>query len=1357
MGGQIKGKEILYISSNDETSSVVLPSVSSPRTCRVRGVVGYRDRYSDEIKILLDSGASYSVLSKTFFNRNFPDISLTKSCRRGAQDASGNQISLLGDCFLDLVISSPDKTLEIKNLRFTVLESLSVECIIGCEALSCLNFKLNENSATLNGVIIPRILAIKEIDLPVMHEISVCKAIQVDYITHIRLVLELDFSKINNLKPNSFYKIHFLDDFSSDGAISAEIPARYTSTMFVPTNDRGELEATSNFVSFNGSVDRTPNTVRALFIGVTDDNQSCPKSHVNILGNKQPKLTDESVDKMLKGSVLNKTLMGQLLRSNKQVFALNDMDLGCYKEEVEIKLRDPTINPKYSKPLTYPYNKLKDIDEHVRRMLEHDLIRVSSGSPFNSPCHLIPKGGKSKVKSKNNSEDDKTNGNSEFSKSRFIINYTYVNSLIKQNRWPIPSVRRVLESLSGAKIFSTLDLKSGFFQIRLTENSREITAFSLLNHQYELNQLPQGLSTSPGIFQSIMVKIFNEHLYKGVIAFVDDILVYSSSAEEHIKLLKMVFNKLKLAGLKLSPDKCSFGLKKAEYLGYMVSENGYEPLRDRLQALSEMSSPTDKTSLKSFIGSVNFYSTNLPELQRILDPLHKISGTTSKFVWGQRQQEAYEKAKEIMGGSGTLDFPNEQGELILTTDASQSGYGGCLSQILKDGTEKPIRYFSGTFKGSEMNWIIREKELYSFYFGVQFCWDLLMCRPFTWRSDNKSLSTLTDSTLKMKASGCKNYRLLRWLDYLNNFDFNTELRKGTSPEMGLADCLSRLNQNETDSDKMRIALLQLPFWAQQGIALVEFVEAQKSDIDLIERKGVWSKLAKRSKFRIQDGVHEIFVKKIGWLPMCPAQLVQNVLNFYHLPAHTPMRRMYNEIRTKMYVPRLYQHITENFRSCVKCVAINPVPKTKSKSIKTTTPVHPWSWASVDLVGPLDTSLDGNNYILTYVDHFTKWIEIRPIPSKSAEDVLKALDSILSVRGPPLNILGDNGREFQNHLLQNYLQDLGIKWCKICPYHPQSNGLCERSNGKIKRALRFRGNKLTWDKDLPSIQLEINLQRQNDGLSPFQRLHGWLLHRPAYLSYESDPLTYEQYVKTQNAWTQSMIQRMSRAISDKFGIEELEKMSQSDQKSSDTTENDFKINDIVLVFFPDSGTKIFSPWKGTYKVTEIVDKNTFVVSMIGNSRKKFFCHRKRLRLLNKYDETTETVTMSHKGLKKLRPVDSSDGHEQEGHLADSEKHLSQTTDNSVLKSRCPLISKEQVRKSHSQTEISSAPMSRYSLTSKNEPFSQTGNPAASGITKDESVGPDEKQARSSLSKNSESPSRRKAFTDALRKIQVTHTS
>ena len=1197
----IKKGTILNI--NEKITKCKLDDNYSPKNCRIFGSLVVDDKITTETEIILDTGASFSVISESFLKLMAPKVTLHASKRLGVVDASGQDLEIIGDVLLTLRIKTTEEILELENIRFTVLKRLSANIILGCEVLAGLKFEMSAHFANMCEKSIPRIMNIEALDSPVVVTAPVCRGINIDYDVGSRCVLKLEFSKLLKLKPNSIYHLAYLDDFTSSCVKSPSLDGRYTTCLFAHTDDLGKLNPKVDLVSFGDSCSDVPLNVHILIIGLLDEN----KPSINLLNAKNLQLSKELLTMMVGKSLLDKNRLEKLIKSHKTVFSLDKMDLGCFRRPIEIKLRDPTIEPKYAKPITYPYKARAYLDSHLQMMLDHDLIQVSKGSPFNSPCHLIPK----------------KNG-----EKRMITNFMYVNTLIVQNRWPIPSVRNVLEHLAGSKFFSVMDLKKGFWQIRITENSRSLTAFSCRGRLYEYKRLPQGMSISPGAFQSVMMEIFGKHIFKGIIVFVDDVLVYSKTKEEHFNLLKIVFNRLKLAGMKLSPEKSIFGVPEVDYLGYSINSKGYRPLKGKVDTILKLEPPKTKTELKSFVGMLTFYGTSLPLLQYTLEPLHKISGSNSKFVWGNEQQVAFEKAKEILTNCAHLAFPSENSKLILTTDASDKAYGGCLSEVNEMGLEVPIRYFSGSFKGPELNYIIREKELFAFFIGVKYCEELLICRPFTWRSDNKSISTLADSTLKVKSTGSTNYRLLRWLDYLNRFDFNTELFKGTDKEMCLADCISRLTPTE---DNATLNLLSMPFWAKHGIALVDFIKAQETDTSLLERSGAWSKYKKLKfcKFKVIQGTHCIKYKNREWLPMCPESLIPNVLEYYHLPSHKAVQKMFSEIRGKVFIPKLMHTIVEYRKRCIKCCAIRTQKKPTTEQIKTSTAIHPWMWGACDLIGPLPKTLDGNMYILTYVDLFSRWIEIRPLPNKTAQAVLKALDSIFSVRGPCLNLTGDNGREFINKLVQDYLRDIGVHWNLICPYRPQSNGLCERKNQQIKQALQFRKDvELIWDRELPSIQLDINLQRQTDGLSAFQKLHGFLLYRPAYLAAEFEEKTHEKYLATEDEWAKAMIVRMTKAIGNQFSQEEFAKVSQENGKSPNKTYTPM-IGDSVLIHFPEgSGSKLLPNWKGIYRIKEKVDKNTYIVALEGNERKKYIVHRLRIRSLLELQDSsgnTEEVT------------------------------------------------------------------------------------------------------------------------------------
>ena len=295
------------------------------------------------------------------------------------------------------------------------------------------------------------------------------------------------------------------------------------------------------------------------------------------------------------------------------------------------------------------------------------------------------------------------------------------------------------------------------------------------------------------------------------------------------------------------------------------------------------------------------------------------------------------------------------------------------------------------------------------------------------------------------------------------------------------------------------------------------------------------------------------------------------------------------------------------------------PKQPRVKIETTTSPGPWINGQVDLVGPVSPTSTGKRYILTLIDEFFSWVELRSLEDRSAESVLKALDQIFSIRGPTLNLQTDNALEFTSELVQKYLRDLGVYWNQICPYKPTTNGKVERMNGKIKVALRLSdATELNWDESLPSLQLSLNLTRQKCGYSAFQLIHGWTISRPAWL-------VTEQKRKGTNcdlpddkkvAWARNAVARMARVFAEKVGHEEALKAAAVTDKLTNTFE-DLKEGQRCLVHFKhNTDGKIFSPWRGIFTIRKQIDKNCFIVEHEGNARKKYVVDRVRLRPIRK---------------------------------------------------------------------------------------------------------------------------------------------
>lgn len=1190
-------------------------------TCIVQGRLIRAGFAAPDTSILLDTGAAFNCLSSTFHKRYFGKILPQISKNRLAFDASGRAMSINGEIKLNVTLDGPDGILHVNDVIFTILENITQEVILGCNTLALLGMKVTIDSVLLKQMSFNRLVQPK-------HEILTL---------HLGTVLRIKDAIVVRWPDNQATTICTVvpdNSFSASvrsGAYSVELMDDLMAQLGVPYNSLNghslspTLEVKQSGLSalwtltFRHEIREIPNEIQCAWVPL-GGKQNSQINNINKQAVSRPELTKEQINKMLQGTQLPRGNIFALILRFRHIFACNDNDLGCYQHPVSLRLRDPSKTPAYTKPRVVPYRLRPWLDEKLQAMVETGLIAVAKESEFCSPIHIVKK--------------------KEAGKYRLTIDYRLLNDMLIQNRWPIPNIRSVLEELSGSNFYSVCDCRSGFWQLALDEKSQKLTAFAARDRLYQWKVLPMGLSVSPGIFQSIMMDALGEDIHRTCLIYIDDLLIYTRTAEDHLAAVERIFKKLWQAGIRLHPDKSHFGVAKVEFLGYEVSRKGYLPLPSKVESILAMDRPMNKTALKSFIGSVAYYTQSLPMLQNILGPLHAITGSKSVYNWTSEQETAFEEAKQVLASCGPLAFPDKSGkcQLYLTTDSSDEGYGGVLSEKQPDGIERPLGYFSGSYRHSSLNWAILEKELYAFYFGLSYFYAQLMAADFTWRTDNKGLSTLTTNTnLKMKANGAPNSRVIRWLEYITQFQFTIELRKGDSPEMGLADCLSRFKRKKADSNSLETdqtnrntdmdtaqvnviteERLRLPYWTKVGCPLIDFISEQLNDADLVQLTGEWFKYTKgkrKATFRISpEGVREIRLRKQGFKAMVPKTLVQKIFDYYHLKSHNSLKKMMPEIGQALFIPSLQRKLRKYINKCPVCLAINYRPPTDRMPVKTNTSHHPWANLQADLMGPLPLSLRQNRYILAMVCEATNWLELRGLKDKSAETVLEAINEIFATKGPPLNLQTDGGREFVNEKLESYLKDLGIYHNRICPYKPSSNGRIEGCMKRIQRQMKLlKVTELNWDEALPAIQLALNWGRQAGGYSPWMLFHGWVLHRPAFLPGEFDPDNHEKYLTTESEWAKSQIVRMARLISDEFMAKEGRKLAELDRKAPkpETLEIGMK----VLIHFPSlPKSKLFARWKHLYVIKEKIDLNTYIVSEEGQSRKRYIVDRRRIRPL-----------------------------------------------------------------------------------------------------------------------------------------------
>ena len=358
-----------------------------------------------------------------------------------------------------------------------------------------------------------------------------------------------------------------------------------------------------------------------------------------------------------------------VILSNADVFALDESELG-QTSLVTHKIDTGEHAPVEQQPRRTPFVHREKIVKLVNDMLKQGVIRPST-SAWASPVVLVPK------------KDGEV---------RFCVDYRRVNAITKKDVYPLPRIDDILDTLSQARYFSTLDLALGYWQIEMDPATKEKSAFTTHAGLYEFERMPFGLCNAPATFQRFMQAVLIGLEWKCCFVYIDDILVCSETLEEHLEHLQQVFTRLRMAGLTLKPRKCSFLKDEVLYLGHVIAKGGILPDPAKTQKVKDFPVPTDVTKLRQFLGLASYYRRFIPGFAKLAHPLHALTKKEVNFYWSCDCQQAFEKLKQLLTQAPVLAYPcfGEDKEFILKTDASGDGLGAVLAQRQADGQVHPV-------------------------------------------------------------------------------------------------------------------------------------------------------------------------------------------------------------------------------------------------------------------------------------------------------------------------------------------------------------------------------------------------------------------------------------------------------------------------------------------------------------------------------------------------------------------------------------------------------------------------------------------------------------------------------------------
>ena len=854
----------------------------------------------------------------------------------------------------------------------------------------------------------------------------------------------------------------------------------------------------------------------------------------------------------------------------------------------------PPSKPAYRLSLT----ELDELRKQLDTLLEHGFIRASR-SPFGAPMLF----------------DKKKDGS-----LRMCIDYRALNQVTIKNKYPLPRVDELLNRLAGARYFSKIDLQSGYHQIRMKEEDVHKTAFRTRYGLFEFLVLPFGLTNAPSTFMHMMHDILKPYLDKFCASFLDDIIIFSATLEEHQKHVRLIMDKLRENKLYVKQSKCSFFQTSIEFLGYTVSADGLSMVDDKVKAIIEWPTPTSASDVRSFVGLAGFYRHFIKMFSHTTAPLSNLQKKDTQFRWTKEHQTAFEIIKQHIAKLPTLILPREDIPFVVHTDASAFAVGASLMQDLGRGLQ-PVAFLSKKLLPAETRYPTHEQELLAIIIALKEWRHYLYGRKFVVHTDHHSLIYF------MKQQNMSN-RQARWSEFLQDYDFTIEYKPGSTNVV--ADALSRRPDHQMNKELNTASLNQVSTTVINNENILDQIrEAYQHDDEC--------KQILQDHSNNQLSSTEWQVTSVGLIQRRDRIRVPNnepirtfIIQSNHddiTAAHRGATKTIDLISRNWYWKNMHYDIKQYVSTCLLCQqnkTTNQSPLGLLQPI--TTPETRWHTITTDFITGLPRTTAGHDTVILWCDKYSKMIHFAPTVSTIDAPGYANLyiNNVVKHHGIPIQVISDRDPRFTSSFWRAVCLQLGTKLKMSTAYHPQTDGQTERNNRTLEEALRNYVNyhQNNWDELLPLLEFSYNnAVNSSTGYSPFFLNYG---------QHPVTPLTYAVRKEIQvNEAASTMLEQMYTALD--HAQENITKAQAAQKKHADKHRRDFEplnIGDLVLLSTnnlrtPGRSSKLMAQRIGPFAITKVLSKLNYELEL--PSTLKGIHNRFHIQQLTKYKTTNAYPT------------------------------------------------------------------------------------------------------------------------------------